>query len=310
MKNIIIAAAMLAGVSTHLHAQMETQVLRQFYSNPYLLNPGFIGSSDQLELNMFYKKQWIGIKEAPSMLGVSLQLPAGDRVAIGFNVTSDNQVILKNTSATGTFGYLVPLGKEHSLRFALSAGVGMNRFDFTPEELNSNDPAIQRASRNTMAMQGNFGVVYHLKKLKLGFALTELFESDPFDEATHNRFSMRSLKNRLFSASYRFDLDPFQNFQMEPYILYNQTLDRTHDYLEGAAIVYYHRKLWAGASYNDRHGIALHFGMELMSKLTFNYSYEFPPIGAGGSVSNSHELHLRLSLGERATPSGNNPRRR
>src|SRR5687768_5125770 len=132
MKKIFIAFALLTvGTTTHLQAQTESPVLRQFYFNPYLLNPGFIGANNQTELNMFYKKQWIGISDAPSMVGVAIQLPAGDRVTVGLDVISDKQVILKNNAISGTFGYLVPLGKEHSLRFALSAGIGMHRFDFT-----------------------------------------------------------------------------------------------------------------------------------------------------------------------------------
>lgn len=298
IRNILIAFALLIMGATHVHAQMAKPVYRQFFFNPYLLNPGFIGASNQTELNMFYKKQWLGISDAPSVMGVSMQIPTSERVALGLNVTADKQVILKNTSFTGTFGYLVPMGKEQSLRFALTTGVGMNRFDFTAEELNSNDPAVQRVSGNTLSMQGNFGAVYRIKGLQLGFALTELFGSDPLDEDAHNSFSMKNLKNRLLSASYRFDLDPFQNFQMEPYVLYNETLEGDDDYLEGAAMVHYQKKVWSGASYNDRHGIALHFGMEVMSQLKFSYSYEFPPMGKTAAVSNSHEFHLRLMLGK------------
>ena len=48
---------------------------RQFYANPYLFNPAYVGINNQTELNLSYRQQWIGFKDAPVITGLNLQFP-------------------------------------------------------------------------------------------------------------------------------------------------------------------------------------------------------------------------------------------
>lgn len=299
MKKLIILVLINTGLVVCVNAQTAKPVYRQFFFNPYQQNAGFVGMNSSTELNMFYKKQWVGIAGAPTTAGVSLQIPTGDRVKIGLKIASDNQVILKNNSVSGTFGYAIPLGKDEELRFGLSAGMDVNRFDFTADELNTSDPAILRAAGNNYNINGDFGVVYKYAGLRVGFALTELFGSDPFNEESYNKFSKPTLENRLYSLSYRFNLDRFQNLALEPFVLYNQTTDNRNNYWDVATLFYYQNKVWSGASYNNRSGAALHFGMDLLNRFKFSYSYEFPSPNIGSAVKSSHELHLQMSIGKK-----------
>jgi type IX secretion system PorP/SprF family membrane protein len=232
-------------------------------------------------------------------MGANVQFPANDRVALGFSILSDKQVLVRNTNFMGTFGYVVPITTNQSLRFGLSAGVGINKLDLTAEELNTNDPAILNASGNNFYVDGNFGVVYNNGGLRVGFALTDLFKSSSFNTESFNKFELSNLRNRLFSASYRFDLDPMGNVSMEPYFLYRQTEDGLQDSWEAASLVYFKDKLWTGVSYKQNNGIALFLGMNLKEKFRFSYSYEFPPFNSRIISSSSHELHLGIRLGKK-----------
>ena len=163
------------------NSQAPGPFFRQFLFNPYLFNPAYVGISEQPEVNLVYRKQWLNFKDAPETTGISLQYPTEGRVSLGFNLFSDKQVLLRNSSFMATFGYAVPISEGHTLRFGLSGGVGMNRLDLTAEELNTNDPAIINAANNNYYVDGNFGVVYAYEGLRLGFALTEIFKSNPFN---------------------------------------------------------------------------------------------------------------------------------
>jgi type IX secretion system PorP/SprF family membrane protein len=274
---------------------------RQFYFNPYLFNPAYVAINNELEANLAYRQQWTNFKDAPVTAGVSLQFPTSDRVALGFNLYSDKQVLLRNTNFMATFGYVVPIAENQTLRFALSGGVGLNKLDLTAEELGTNDPAIVKAAGNNFYVDGNFGVVYTLAGLRVGFALTDLFKSNAFNEESFNQFELSNLKNRLFSVSYRFNVGIMGDFSLEPYFLYRQTEDGLQDSWEGAALLYYKNKIWTGGSYNQNNGMALFFGANVKERFKFGYSYEFPPFSSGFPTTSSHEIHLGIKLGKKKT---------
>ena len=292
----LVALLLSIGVSK---AQVPGPFYRQFYFNPYIFNPAYVAINKEVEANISYRQQWTNFKDAPVTAGASIQFPASDRVALGFNLFSDRQVLLQNSNFMATFGYVVPIAKNQSLRFALSGGVGLNKLDLTAEELNTNDPAIANAASNNFYVDGNFGVVYSIAGLRLGFALTDLFKSNAFNEQNFNKFEMSNLRNRLFSASYRFNVGIMENFSLEPYLLYRQTEDGLQDAWEAASLLYYKNKIWTGVSYNQNNGLALFFGANLKERIKFGYSYEFPPFDSGFPNTSSHELHLGVKLGKK-----------
>jgi type IX secretion system PorP/SprF family membrane protein len=287
--------------------QVPGPFYRQFYYNPYLFNPAYVAINNETEANITYRQQWTNFKDAPVTAGASLQFPTSKRVALGFNLYSDKQVLLRNSNFLATFGYVVPISKNQSLRFALSGGVGFNKLDLTAEELNTNDPAIVNAAGNNFYVDGNFGVVYSLAGLRLGFALTDIFQSNAFSEESFNKFEMSNLRNRLFSASYRFNVGVMQNFSIEPYVLYRQTEDGLQDAWEAASLIYYKNKIWTGASYHQNNGVALFFGANIKERIKFGYSYEFPPLSTGFPATSSHELHISVKLGKKKNAMAKKP---
>jgi type IX secretion system PorP/SprF family membrane protein len=302
-KRLLTSALVILGLVSLLQAQTPGhRPYRQFFANPYLFNPAYVGINNQTELNLSYRQQWINFKDAPVITGLNLQIPTNDRVALGFSLTSDKQVLLRNSTFMATFGYQVPIAENQSIRFGLSGGVGMNALDLNAEELNSNDPAVINASNNNFYVDGNVGVVYSHSGLKLGFAFTELFASNSFNHDTFSKFAFSNLRNRLYSMSYRFNVGVMENFAIEPYVLYRQSADGLQDAWEAASVVYYKDKIWTGAGYNQNNGLALFLGMNLKDKLSVNYSYEFPPMKSGVAATSAHELHLTLKFGKKKTP--------
>ena len=297
MKKLIILTIVFPTLITSAWAQATDPDYRQFFFNPYLYNSAFVGVNNQPELSLVHKRHWINFNDAPKTIGINLQIPTNDRVALGFNLISDSRIVLRNTSFTGTFGYVVPIDEKQSLRFGLSGGIGVKKLDLTAEELNTNDPAILSAASTNYYINGNFGFVYTYGGLRVGVALTELFKSDPYETETFNEFSISNLQNRLFSLSYRFKLDPLENFTMEPYALYKQSADGLQDSWEAASVIYYKNHLWSGLSYHEDRGLGLFFGLNHKDKFSFSYAYEFPPFKSEGLSYSSHELQMSLKFG-------------
>lgn len=300
MKKRFVLSILSALVAIQLAtAQSQGPFYRQFNFNPYLFNPAYVGINEIPEANFVHRQQWTNFKDAPVTTGVSLQLPTSERVALGLNIHTDKQVLLRNSTVLATFGYIVPISDNQSLRFGLSGGVGLNKLDLTAEEMNTNDPVIAKSVGNNFYVDGNFGVVYTHSGLRLGFALTDLFNSNAFNGERFNKFEFSNLRNRLFSASYLFNLDPMGKVALEPYALFKQTEDGIQDYWEVATLVHFKEKVWTGVSYNQHNGVALLLGANIKEKFRFSYSYEFPPFGSGFVASSSHELHLGIRFGRK-----------
>ena len=301
MKRIHILAITLFIGFNIAFAQVPGPHYRQFFFNPYLSNPAFVAINNNLEANVVYRQQWVNFKDAPVTMGANIQFPTSNRVAIGFNVFTDKQVLLRNSNFMATFGYVVPIAEKQSLRFGLSGGVGVNKLDLTVDELNTNDPAIVNATGNNWYVDGNFGMVYINGGLRLGFALTDLFTSNTFNSENFNSFEFSNLKNRLFSASYRFNVSPRSSVSLEPYFLYKQTEDGLQDSWEAATVAYFKDTFWTGLSYNQYSGAAVFLGLNVKEKFRFSYSYEFPPSRIGVTSGSSHELHLGIKLKSKKT---------
>ncbi len=299
MKRIFTLCILLLLSFSTLWAQAPGPFYRQYFANPYLFNPAFVAINNTLEANLVYRQQWTNFKDAPVTAGFNVQLPANERVALGFSIFTDKQVLLRNSNFMATFGYIVPLATNQSLRFGISGGVGINKLDLTAEELNTNDPVITNAAGNNFYVDGNFGVAYTNRGLRIGFALTDLFNSNTFNNESFNQFELSNLRNRLFSASYRFNVGIMENFSLEPYFLYRQTEDGLQDAWEGGSLLYYKDHFWTGGSYNQNNGLAIFLGLNLKSKFRFSYSYEFPPFNSGFSSTSSHELHLGVRFGKK-----------
>jgi type IX secretion system PorP/SprF family membrane protein len=295
----LLCIILLSLLQAPANGQAQMPYYRQFFFNPYLFNPAFVAINDETEVNLSYRQQWIDFKDAPVTISANAQFPTNSRVALGFAVSSDKQVLLRKSNFIATFGYVVPIAENQSLRFALSGGVGLNKLDLTAEELNTNDPTILNASGNNFYVDGNFGVVYTNAGLRLGFALTDIFESNSFNGESFNEFELSNLKNRIYSVSYKFQLGAFGDFSLEPYFLYRQSKDGLQDAWEAASLLYYKDKFWTGGSYHQHNGLALFLGMNLKETVKFSYSYDFPPFSSGFTSTSSHEIHVGLRLGKK-----------
>lgn len=288
-KLLIITAILFCSVIT------SAQNFRQFYFNPYLFNPAYSGATGYTEIDLIYRKQWLNFNNAPSASGFTLQHPTRKRTAFGLNFLTQEAVSLRYTSVLPSFTYRLPLSSGQTLSFGISAGGGINNltldeFDYT------NDPTILNAAGNSWYADGNFGILYSVGELQLGFALPKLFGHPYFSRQRlgKNRFSQ--LKNQLYSIRYKFNVSPGA-VSIEPYFLYRLNRDAQNSW-EAAALLNLKDKISVGASYHNNQGIAFFLSMTIKEKFRFGYSYELPPSNDAFGFTNSHEFHLSIRLGK------------
>ncbi|MEP6737727.1 MAG: PorP/SprF family type IX secretion system membrane protein [Chryseolinea sp.] len=288
-------------LSISAYSQQQNEFYKQFLFNPFLYNPAYVGINNSPEINIAYRQQWANFKDAPVSAAMTFQVPMSSRIAMGITLNSNRQVLLSNNSFKITFGYILPISKQQSLRFGISGGLGLNKLDMTVEEMNSPDLVLHNSVSNNMYIDGNFGMVYSLGALRLGFSFPKLFHSNAFSTANFNGFEVSNLKNRLYSASYKFYFRSNKRFALEPYALYRQTDDRKQNYWELATMAHFKEVFWTGVSFNQHNSIAIFTGINVKNRFRLSYGYEFPPLRSSIVKTNSHEIQLAIRFNKKKT---------
>jgi type IX secretion system PorP/SprF family membrane protein len=266
---------------------------RQFYSNSYLYNPAFAGVHDYAQAGLFYRQQWAGFNNAPSVAGFSLQLPSSNRASFALGLLAQETVALQNNTAQTTFAYRIPIRANQFIFFGLSGVVGFNNLKLDADY--SNDPTILNAAANTSYADANFGMIYSYGHLKLGMAFPKLLGQKYYSSQDLVNVRYSQLRNQLYSLSYTFKAG---NFSIEPYALYRINRD-FQNWWEAATIVYFKEKIWMGGSYHSTQGAGFFLGFQIKEKLRISYSYELPPLDKDFPQLNSHEMQVQIRISKK-----------
>lgn len=296
MKKISILIFISLGLITLVRAQQQSPLFSTYIFDPFIYNPAYITSSGYSEVNLVHRRQWVEINNAPVVSGLNAQFAFNPRISAGLTIINDESILLNNTTALGTFGYKVPLGKNnHFLSFGLSIGVFYNQLNIN--ELDEiNDPALLNAQNNNSDISGKFGINYKIKNLELGFALTNLFATDPFQASNFDDVSFSELNNQIASASYTFHVSSI--IQVKPFGLYRFYEDGIN-YFEAGALVGYKDIFKIGSFYRQEADLGLLMQISPNDKFSISYAYDFggnQGLSFGGST---HEFQLKLRLSKK-----------
>ncbi len=262
-------------------------VYNQFFNNPVVYNPSFIGNSGFTELYINHRQQWLDVDGAPVMTHLSFQLPLNRKLSVGAILSSDKRGLI--TTYEGQIGasYSVNFNDQTSLTFGLTAGTGRNSI-----ESSINDQALNN-NNNSLFPVGQFGMNFKLKALTVSFALPQLFETELFAEEIFEDVGIDITQTTFSNISYRFTISP--QFDFEPNVFF-QTFRSELSQYGGLGTLYYKDLFWIGGGYMQDVGPSAHLGMNVSDFLRFGYAYDFAPDLAASFGQGSHEFQIVLRL--------------
>jgi type IX secretion system PorP/SprF family membrane protein len=264
-----------------------------YFTYSYLYNPAFLGSVESSELNMIYRKQWVGLDGAPEYIHAGLQLPLSGNIAIGLNASNFEQGVIMETSAMGSVAYTVNLGLNNTLSFGVSIGAGRSALDVN-QITDFSDPAIAGSMDKSFYLEGQAGLSLNLKSLNVSVSLPKIFEKNALSDEDFQEVSLGPLNSTFSSISYRFDISP--KLGIEPMGAY-RTDNQLEDQWQANTTLYYNNLLWLGGSYSDGYGAAAYAGFQVNDFLKIGYSFDFS--SSELATYNSHEFYVSLNLGRK-----------
>jgi type IX secretion system PorP/SprF family membrane protein len=277
-----------------ISAQDQTN-FTQFYLNPYLINPSYVGIDGKPAVAFTYRKQWATLVDGPKLSNFTFHTPVSRRVSVGFSAIDDQKGLLHASGAMVTAGYNLHLGPQSFFRFGLSGGISSNSVDLKKLE-GLNDPALVNLLESNMSVLGNAGISFHLNTFHAGFSLPVIFQPSYISKDAFSITEISPFQSAIFHFSNRFYFNHDRNV-FEPYAIYRMTTGLPPQF-EVAAILHLNHMVWVGGSFKQDFGISGLGGIKMKNFLAIGASYSLKNSGTNELNSPTYEVTVGILLGK------------
>lgn len=290
MKKLIIALIFLKSLSNI--AQQETQYSMYFF-NPLLVNSGYAGSQEALNVTALVRSQWSKIDGAPQSQCLTIHSPLkNEHFGVGLTVLNDKIGALKNSGAHLDFAYNIKVSeKNHRLAFGLKLGIDYFQKNYSNLRIQeTNDETfIKSFNYSKTLFNTGFGLYYYGERFYVGVSSPRLIK---------NKIQIQDGNALQENHYYIFGgvvikLNPLVNMRPSFMIKYvnNSPLS-----IEGNLSFLIYDKVWLGAMYRYNAFVGANISYVINEKFKIGYAYDYSTNAIQNYGANSHELMLNFSL--------------
>lgn len=292
MKNKIYILVALAVSAVTANAQ-QIALSSQYMFNEFSFNPAVAGTKNFAPLTFSFRRQWMGMNEAPVTQNLSFHSFIGKNTGAGVQLYNDVAGPTRRTGLSGTFSYAIQTSDKTRLSFGLSANLTqfmMDRDQMITEV--SDDIAVQNNTFNQLIPDFNFGMYWYGERHYLGAAGYNLLQSndDLFDLTAP---VTNTLDRTIFvHGGYLFPVT--EGFGIEPSGMLRYMLNAPMSFDANLKFVI-KDAYWLGGSYRYQDAIAIMVGADL-GFLELGYSYDLGMSKLATYNAGSHEIFLTAKL--------------
>ena len=295
-KTLVLFILLFGIFTTELHAQTEPMYSQYMY-NMLSVNPAYAGNRGVLNLNSFYRKQWVGIPGAPETKSISLDGPLNERgLGFGVQLFDDRLGVEKVTGINTMLSTQVKVSETGVLSAGLLAGLMNYRTDLTQVEnrFNPSDPSFSQNYNKWMASVG-IGLFYNTDRFYLGASIPNVLRSRL---ATFNMIQsgIQNINDYHLFITSGIVLELNEDVKIKPSTMFKM--------VSGAPIEFdLNTNVWVkdmvgfGVSYRTGDAVLGMLELQATKKLRFGYAYDTPISDLRGTTSGSHELLIRYEFG-------------
>ncbi len=275
----------------HQLSAQEQRVFSQFFMNPYIYNPAYVGVEGHTAFFVMYRAQYSGLQGGPSFSHATIHSPLKGGIGIGGMVFNEVEGgILKTSGFKASAGYLAAFDRKHYLRFGMSLGAGTTTLDNSDPDLAAdifNDPAFANLSNKYMI--ADFGMTYHFGHFNVGLSIPNLVSREVISSESFSPIKISPMDNMLFKMNYRGHIG--HDFAIEPHLLYRYSNITTSQY-EAAVIMHLKHIVWVGGSYREGAGMNALLGFKVKERIGIGYAMELGNSKISSITGTTHEFHI------------------
>ena len=279
---------LLFAVGSIAYGQSDVFLTQQWFSR-INMNPAATGNSNNVDVFLLHRKQWIGFTNAPrtSILNAHTYFNP-IQSGLGFSLLFDKLGVSHQTvNAMFSYAYHIDLTEEVLLSFGLSGGLFNSSWD--PQKLSwsqEDDPEANVEKSSRTAADFNTGFELNAFGFTIGGSVTHLLNSNP-----ERALSGKPGREFYTYARYRVAID--RDIDIAPGLMFRN--GNHANLLEFNLTGYLQKKYWAGVSFRPNNSFAVLLGGE-WNMLRLGYSYD-RSIGVTSSLAaNTHEVMLAARI--------------
>ncbi|PWE00295.1 PorP/SprF family type IX secretion system membrane protein [Marinilabilia rubra] len=289
----IIVFFFMSGLSLTVQAQ-QSPAYTQYMTNPILLNPAFAGNRNSVAVDLFTRRQWIGIEGAPSTYYAGIHAPLNQsKVSLGAELFSNSAGPLMYNSLSFDYAYLLRISRRSFLSVGLRAGVDHFNLDLQNlEVIDYNDPEFANSIENEFRPSLGLGMVYFTPRWYFSASMPHYsFSEMPWSSGSASQFQTDQQINLTGGAN--FNITRELNLKFSGIHRMVQSGISSTDI---SIMIRHSEGLKGGLTHRLNLAAGLLLGLQINNEIGILYSFEFPthpnPIVQRGS----HELTLTFDF--------------
>jgi len=270
------------------YGQSDIFLTQQWFSR-INMNPAATGNSNNVDVFVLNRQQWIGFENAPSTSILNAHSYFNSiQSGLGLSLMLDKMGVSRQTvNAMFSYAYHIDLTDEVLLSLGLAGGLFNNHWhpranSFAEPE--KDDFYDEKSSRTAADFHSGFELRGY--GATLGASVTHLLNSSP-------ERSISGKPGREINGYARYRTAINQNIDIAPGIMYRNA-NHSH-FFDVNVTGYYQKKYWVGLSLRPKKSFAAMMGFEY-NIFRIGYAYD-RSIGAVASLpANTHEFMLSVCL--------------
>jgi type IX secretion system PorP/SprF family membrane protein len=290
MKRILFLVTICVATGSTAFGQQDP-LYSQYLNNPFVLNPGYTGLTNDLNASVSYRQQWVGYEGSPTTVNANGHTSLMDNsMGVGLMIVSDKIGATSVKEIYGSYAYRISVASRTTLSFGLQAGlVNFKTANSDLTLLHSNDPAFIGETNESKPSFGS-GVIVTNDKFFAGVSVPRMLKVKADAEGSE----LTAYTQHLYAiGSYMFFLT--DRIRFRPSILAKLVSGAPTSMDVNAAFIL-HEKYMAGILTRNfsTHGIFLQAVVKDFFR--FGYALEVPTGKSVGAQFTTHEITLGLRL--------------
>ncbi|MEO0038086.1 MAG: hypothetical protein RIQ59_1297 [Bacteroidota bacterium] len=293
VKYILFSSSLLL-FSSVIFAQQES-ITTIYKDQMNIVNPAFAGMDKETNMSVGFRKQWIGINNAPETQTYVFGTSLGKNLGIGLSAVSDKTFIEKQTSFGIDFSYKLKVAPETDMYLGLKAGG--NFYEVNTSGLGTfnieSDPAL--LSYSSFKPNVGIGAILKNDKYFLSLSMPRILNSVRARNEDAQSYVATNRPHLYLSGGYDYDLETASEMVLKPSFMMR--------YVDGAPVsidynlsLSFFKTFEFGAMYRSSDAIGAITKINISKKLLFGYAYETSTRSDLSSKMNTHEFLLKYKF--------------
>ena len=264
----------------------------QYMINSFDLNPAVAGTKTYAPLVLGFRRQWMGIREAPVSQHISYHTSISENLGVGGMIFNDVAGPSRRSGLLGAVSTQIDASRFSRISFAIAGSLSqymINRELLITEE--DGDVTVEKYTSNRLIPDLGFGVKWFGDRYQVGLSGFNLIQTNVDLSNIVTPVTNNLERTFYLSGSYLIPLDENDlMYTIEPSAVFRYMINAPFQFdinLRGI----YNRRLWIGASYRYLESVVGMVGFST-ARFGISYSYDYSTSVLADYNFGSHELMI------------------